>query len=96
MDRDARRESRACAPGSRPERLHEYSRVLSRLLKTSHRQLDPSKLRIDEVIPKHAMGDGNSIYDLQNYVLGKDQGVKESGSQGAGFRRVDYFELLRG
>jgi hypothetical protein len=96
IDRDARRESSRLR--SWEEDLNgyaEYSRVLSRLLKTEPPQLDPSKLHINEVIPKHAMGDGNSIYDLQNYVVGEgSQGVKESGSQGVGFRRVDYFALL--
>jgi hypothetical protein len=88
LDRDARRE--AARLRSWEEDLNgytEYSRILSRLLKAEPPQIDPSKLRIEDVIPKHAMGDHNSIYDLRNYVVG------ESGGE---FRRVDYFALLAG
>jgi len=70
----------------RPERLHRVFASVVATVEDETRQAWTVKLRIDEVIPKHAMGDGNSIYDLQNYVVGEgSQGVKESGSQGAGF-----------
>src|SRR5258708_5996342 len=88
MDRDVRRE--AARLRSWEEDLNgytEYSRTLSHLLKAEPPLIDPSKLRIEDVIPKHAMGDANTIYDLQNYVVG------ESGGE---FRRVDYFALLTG
>ena len=84
VDRDARRAA---------ARLHsweedyagymEYERILSRLLSVEPARHDPSKLKVEDVIPRRSMGDRNTIYDLQNYVVGPD-------------RRVDYFRLLTG
>ena len=61
----------------------DYARVLSRLLTVEPARQDPSKLRPEDLIPKHSMGDPNTIYDLQNYLI-------------APGRRVDYFPLLTG
>lgn len=66
----------------------DYSRALSRLLATEPPK-ELSKLKIEDLIPRRAMGDRNTIYDLQNYVIGPD-------ASGSGFRRVDYFALLSG
>jgi hypothetical protein len=89
LDRAARRE--AARVRSWQEDLDGYSgyaRVLARLLSKEPPKLEPSKLKIEDLIPKRAMGDANTIYDLQNYVIGPDFGT--------GFRRVNYFELLTG
>ncbi|HVF87047.1 MAG TPA: hypothetical protein VM866_05625, partial [Pyrinomonadaceae bacterium] len=60
---------------------------------------DPARLSIEDVIPKRAMGDANSIHDLQNYVIGLAPGglvVAANGSldTGKSFARVNYFQLL--
>lgn len=87
LDRDARREG---------ARLHyweedyagytEYTRILARLLSTEPSQLDPLRVKIEDLIPRRAMGDPNTIYDLQNYAIGPDSGTD--------FRRMDYFPVL--
>lgn len=82
LDRDERRQ--AARLRSWQEDYSEYSqyyRELSKLLGMEAPQLDPSRLHNDDLIPKHAMGDRNTIYDLQNYAV-------------APGRRVDYFKLL--
>ena len=87
LDRDARRQA-ACLRSWQQD-LDEYTayaRILTQLLSAEPPQLDPSKLKIEELIPKRAMGGANTIYDLQNYAIGPDSGT--------GFRRVDYFALL--
>ncbi len=66
----------------------QYVRVLGRLLRLEPADLDPSKLRVEDLIPRRSMGDSNSIYDLQNYAIAPDDN--------AGFRRLDYFALLSG
>ncbi len=66
----------------------QYVRILGRLLRVEPADLNPSKLRIEDLIPRRSMGDLNSIYDLRNYAIASDGG--------AGFRRVDYFALLTG
>ena len=77
----------------------EYIGVLSRLLALRGEGFDPRRLKVEELIPKRSMGDGNTIHQLQNYVVG----VAASGLALAGdgsldmeksFRRVDYFSLL--
>lgn len=81
----------------------EYSRYLAtlqNLLNLSFQSFDAFKIRIDEVIPKDAMGDRNSIHGLQNYIVGLGpQGivVDTSGSLNpeASFLRINYFEMLQ-
>ena len=66
----------------------EYTRILARLLSSEPSQLDPLKVKIEDLIPRRAMGDPNTIYDLQNYAIGPDNG--------SDFKRIDYFPLLTG
>lgn len=63
----------------------EYTRILARLLRTEPSQLGPLRVKIEDLIPRRAAGDPNTIYDLQNYAIGPDSG--------ADFRRIDYFPL---
>ncbi len=82
-------------------RYGEYARALQNLLSLSSEAFDPSKVNIVDVIPKESMGDRNTIYELQNYVVGlgpdgfvlnpdKSLNVEKS------FVRIDYFALLQG
>lgn len=82
VDRDARREAARLRSWEEDFAGYtEYARVLSRLLAVEPARSDPSRFRIEDLIPKRSMGDPNTIYDLQNYVVGAE-------------RRVDYLKLL--
>src|SRR5215213_4323212 len=79
----------------------EYALVLQNLLSLPSEAFSPSKIKIADVIPKMAMGDRNTIYELQNYVVGLGQNgivVNADGSLNVerSFVRVDYFALLHG
>jgi hypothetical protein len=73
----------------------EYMRSVSSLLR------DWEKAPSDQLIPPHAMGELNSIYQLQNYIVGPAPGglvLDQSGSLDwqNSFRRVNYFTFLTG
>ena len=48
----------------------EYARAIRRLLDLKEADLEPGRIHIEGLIPKGAMGDPNSLYQLQNYVAG--------------------------
>jgi hypothetical protein len=79
----------------------EYARTLQNLLSLSSESFIPSKVKIADVIPKMAMGDRNTIYELQNYVVGIGPDGLVLNSDGSlnttqSFVRIDYFALLHG
>lgn len=72
---------------------HNYSayvNALSRLLDLEPAELDRRHLTAADLIPKRAMGDANSVYDLQNYIVGP------SPSNPLTFERINYPRLLSG
>lgn len=76
-----------------------YLNTLKNLLALRPDSFDPFKLKIEDVIARKAMGDHNSIYELQNYVVGPSStgfALKANGSldMERSFKRIDYFELL--
>jgi hypothetical protein len=81
------------------QRYTEYARTLTNLLALSRENFAPGKLKIAELIAKNAMGERNSIHQLQNYIVGISPGgliLKTDGSldMQQSFVRVDYFSLL--
>jgi len=79
----------------------EYARTLKNLLSLSSEAFLPSKVRIPDVIPRMAMGDRNTIYELQNYVVGVAPGGLVLNSDGSlnmeqSFVHINYFSLLHG
>ncbi|HMV48674.1 MAG TPA: alkaline phosphatase family protein [Blastocatellia bacterium] len=60
-----------------------YAQTLERLPALRPNNFNPAKLKIEELIAPRAMGEPNSIYDLQNYVAGVSPP-----------RTVNYFALL--
>ncbi|MCA1558262.1 MAG: alkaline phosphatase family protein, partial [Acidobacteria bacterium] len=77
-----------------------YLGTLKNLLALRRDSFDPSRLKIEDVIAKRSMGDHNTIYELQNYVVGPAPtgfALKADGSldMERSFRRVDYFSLLQ-
>jgi hypothetical protein len=79
----------------------DYATTLQNLLALSAEAVAPSQIKIPSVIPKQSMGDRNTIYELQNYVVGLGPGGLVLNSDGSldlerSFARVDYFALLQG
>lgn len=78
-----------------------YALALQNLLAISSEAFSPSKVKIANVIPKMAMGDRNTLYELQNYVVGLGPNGIVANADGSlnvekTFVRVDYFSLLHG
>ncbi len=81
------------------KRYTEYARTLTNLLALRQENFAPAKLRIADVIAKNAMGERNTIHQLQNYVVEVAPGgfvLKPDGSLDIqkSFLRRDYFSLL--
>jgi len=79
----------------------EYALALSKLLQLDREQLMSSRVPVKSVVPSRVMGEANSIFSLQNYVVGLAQGGIELRGDGSldmekSFRRIDYFPLLEG
>lgn len=79
----------------------DYALTLQNLLSLSAESFTPSKIKITDVIPKMAMGDRNTLYELQNYVVGLGPNGIVVNSDGEinvaeSFVRVNYFSLLHG
>lgn len=79
----------------------KYAIALQRLLALRRETFHPASLRIADVIPPQVLGEGNSIYGLQNYVVGIAPGgltLRPDGSLDLeqSFVRIDYFTLLHG
>jgi hypothetical protein len=77
----------------------KYAITLKNLLALRRESFEPDRIRIEDVIAKGAMGDHNSIYELQNYVVGLAPGGPVLAADGSldmqrSFTRIDYFALL--
>jgi hypothetical protein len=99
-DRAARRLFARYDSWSADEReMTKYTQTLSNLLALRPGGFDPSRILIKDVIAAGAMGDHNSIYELQNYVIGAAPGGLALAPDGSldndtSFLRIDYFTLL--
>lgn len=99
-DDDAKRVCAQLARWLSQERSYgEYARVMTNLLRIQPSGFDATKLKIEEVIPPHAMGESNNIYRLRNYIAGTSPAGPVLDANGAlnmsrSFVRIDYFSLL--
>ena len=78
----------------------EYARTLANLLALHKEGFPPAKLKVEDVIARNAMGERNSIFQLQNYIVGVAPGAFLLTPEGSldmqkSFVRVDYFSLFR-
>ncbi|MGI8917114.1 MAG: alkaline phosphatase family protein [Pyrinomonadaceae bacterium] len=78
----------------------EYASTLANLLALRKESFAPLKLKLEDLIAKQAMGERNSIYQLQNYIVGEATGGLQLRVDGSldlekSFARVDYFTLLQ-
>ncbi len=100
-DQDALRQFARLDSWQGDERTYtEYARTLGNLLALKRDTFDPAHLRIPELIAKLAMGEQNSINELQNYVTGLSPTGLTLTPAGTldmrrSFTRIDYPALLR-
>jgi hypothetical protein len=78
-----------------------YTATMQRLLSLEPNTLSPIRMKIEDVIPKMSMGEPNSIYELQNYIVGPGNAGLVMGSDGSldmdrSFLKRNYFQLLHG
>jgi len=78
----------------------DYARTLANLLALGKNNFAPAKLKIEDLIAKGTMGERNSIYQLQNYIVGLAPGglvlnPDLSIDMERSFVRVDYFSLFQ-
>ncbi len=77
-----------------------YSATVKRLLSLTRDAFDARKVEISDLIAPGAMGDANTLHQLQNYVVGLsiDGIVLGAGKEldlERSFARVNYFDLLQ-
>jgi Type I phosphodiesterase / nucleotide pyrophosphatase len=77
----------------------EYAQAIQRLLDLKESELEPGRIHVETLIPKGAMGESNSIRQLQNYVVGLSENGLVPTAEGTldlehAFSRVNYFTLL--
>ncbi|HYL36259.1 MAG TPA: alkaline phosphatase family protein [Bryobacteraceae bacterium] len=102
LDKAARRLSAQLEAWRDQERGYtDYASALSKLLALTPADFEQRRLAPEDLIPKRAMGDANTVYDLQNYVVGPSTAglaVTPDGSLdfARSFARRDYFPLLAG
>lgn len=76
-----------------------YLATLNGLLSLKKDSFEPKDVKIETLIAPGAMGDHNSIYQLQNYVVGPSQNGLVLDQDGrmdmlASFQHVNYFDLF--
>ncbi|HEV2799166.1 MAG TPA: alkaline phosphatase family protein [Pyrinomonadaceae bacterium] len=106
-DSDAGRDKEALRAKARADswetderKYTEYLRTLANLLSLRRERFDPARINIPDYIAKGAMGEQNSVGELQNYVVGLAPTGLALGTDGSldmarSFARVNYFALLR-
>jgi hypothetical protein len=100
LDKAARRLSVQLDSLRDQERTYSaYARALSRLLTLEPNEFDRHRLAAEDLIPKRAMGDPNSVDDLENYVVGPSASGLSLAPDGSldfarSFERIDYPPLL--
>jgi hypothetical protein len=102
LDDDAKRILVQLEKWTKQERLYtDYVATLQNLLSLNPATFVPQRMIIEAVIKKNSMGDPNSIYELQNYVVGLSPNgfvLQPDGSldRKRSFIRLNYFSLLHG
>ncbi len=99
-DQEARRQVAREDSCRRNERGYSrWAKALGALLRLDRPALESGRVRAESLIPRRAMGDANTVHDLQNYVVGPGAEGLILAQDGSldwerSLRRVDYFALL--
>lgn len=77
----------------------EYVRVLNNLISLKEENFNPKNLKIEDIIPKEAMGERNSVYKLQNYIVNLSPNGLIADKNGSidinrSFKKINYYELI--
>jgi hypothetical protein len=85
---------------SAEQQYSTFVNIMTNLLALHPETFDPGKIKIEQVIAKRAMGDRNTIHQLQNYVVGLGPAGLVLNGDGnlnldRSFRRINYFSLLQ-
>ena len=102
LDKAARRLSVELESWREQERSYSsYADALARLLALTPEDFDKRRIVAADWIPKHALGDANSVNHLQNYVVSPGPNGLVLAADGSldferSFERLDYFPLLAG
>lgn len=80
-------------------RYSSYAAMMRNLLSLRRESFEPSRMKIEEFIPAKAMGARNTVYDLQNYIVGLGRDGLVLQSNGAldpdrSFQRINYLDLI--
>ncbi len=80
-------------------KYENYLDHLKALLALHPSSIEPLRSKISDLIPEMSLGDPNSVYDLQHYVVGPSAtGLVLNGfgeiDEALSFRHVDYFPLF--
>ncbi len=100
VDKETRRFAALNAiAGETESDFRKYSATLRNLIALRRDGFDARKVEISSIIAPGAMGDANSVYQLQNYVVGPAaDGLTLNADKGLdldrSFARVNYFDLL--
>jgi hypothetical protein len=99
-DKEARRQFARLDSWSSDEREYAaYTQTLANLLALDRARFNASAVQIEELIPKGAMGEHNSLRELQSYVVGPAPTGLALAPDGSldmerSFLRVNYFSLF--
>jgi hypothetical protein len=99
-DRESRRQYARLDSWRGDERDYSaYVQSLANILALDPARFDAKAVRVEDLIPKGAMGDHNTLRDLQNYVVGpapEGLALAPDGSLNfeRSFARVNYFSLI--
>jgi hypothetical protein len=77
----------------------KYTATLANLAGLSREALESGRLNIEDLIAPGAMGEANSLYELQNYVVGISSegltlGADKQLDLGKSLARINYFQVL--
>ncbi len=77
----------------------KYLATLSNLIGLTRERFDPKAVKIENLVAPGSMGDSNSIYQLQNYVVGLSwRGLTLNADKGLdvekSFTHINYFDLF--
>ena len=99
MERDRRGSELVRLAEATTREFNDYLLKLHNLIKLDERSSDLTKIKPEDILARGSMGEPNTVYQLQNYVVGPSSGGLRLGTDGEldlerSFTRVNYFELL--
>ncbi|MBX5478739.1 MAG: alkaline phosphatase family protein, partial [Pyrinomonas methylaliphatogenes] len=100
LDQESRRELARLDSWMDDEREYAaYARTLRNLLNLRRDAFTPRAVKIEDLIAPRAMGDQNTIHQLQNYIVGLGPDGLALAPDGTldwtrSFKRIDYFKTL--